>query len=107
MRASSLVLVALLPLLALGAAPAIANHHEANEPTTQSGRGSDESRPLTATFEPTPAPENQVYSGRYFFAMTRGVADSALHPAVQAPLFLLTVPIDIALVPMALVAGFF
>ena len=104
MRAKSLVLIA---LLLFAAAPALAGHHEVdNEPTsTQSGRGSDESQPLTATFEP--APEAGMYSTVYYFAMTRSLANSTVHKAVQLPLFLVTVPVDIVLLPAAAIAGFF
>jgi hypothetical protein len=39
--------------------------------------------------------------------MTRGVADSTIHPAVKAPLFLFTIPLDIVLLPFAAIGGAF
>jgi hypothetical protein len=39
--------------------------------------------------------------------MTRGVSNSTLHKAFALPLFLLTVPVDIMLLPGAAIAGFF
>lgn len=101
MRIASLVLVT---LLLLSGAPAPASGHDHGAGTTQSGQGQD-TRPLEATYEPTPEPG--AYSSRYLFAMTRGLADSALHPAVQVPLFLVTIPVDIVLLPAALIAGAF
>lgn len=103
MRIASLILAA---LLLISAAPALAHSHDGEE-TTQSGMGSDESRPLQATYEPNPDVDEGAYTGRYFFAMSRGVANSTMHPAVQAPLFLLTIPLDIVLLPVAVIAGFF
>lgn len=104
MRIITLLLTA---VLLVGAAPALAAHHEGeHEPTaTQSGQGSDGTRPLEATFEPTPEPG--IYSGKYYFAMTRGLANSTLRPAFQVPLFLVTIPLDIVLLPISAVAGFF
>ena len=60
---------------------------------------------LSADYER--AQEQPVYTDDYFFALSRGLGDSSLHPAAKAPLFLLTVPLDLALVPIAAVAGFF
>ena len=47
------------------------------------------------------------YNDSYIFAMTRGVADSTMVPAAKAPLFLLTVPLDLVLLPFAAIGGFF
>jgi hypothetical protein len=106
MRAKSLVLIA---LLLFGAAPALADHHETGvepeAPGTLSGSGSDGTRPLQATFEAPPEPG--MYTTRYYFAMTRGLSNSTLRPAFQLPLFLVTVPLDIVLLPMAALVGFF
>jgi hypothetical protein len=101
-RTTSLLFIA---LLLFGAAPALAAHHEAESSETKSGQASDESAPLQATFEPTPEPSG--YTTDYYFAMTRGVSNSTLHKAFALPLFLLTVPVDIMLLPGAAIAGFF
>ena len=108
MRASIVVLVA---VLLAGTAPALAAHHETHEhpdaehESTQSGQGSDRSRPLEATFEPTPEPGD--YTTEYYFAMTRGLANSTLITPFKVPLFLVTIPVDIVLLPAAAIAGFF
>jgi len=47
------------------------------------------------------------YNGDYLFAMTKGVASSAITPAVKPLLFLLTVPLDIVTLPFTAIAGFF
>ncbi len=53
-----------------------------------------------------PEPESG-YNSDYIFGMTRGVADSTIHPAVKAPVFLLTIPLDLALMPFAAIGGLF
>jgi ABC-type amino acid transport substrate-binding protein len=47
------------------------------------------------------------YNGDYLFAMTKGVASSAMTPALKPLLFLLTVPLDIVTLPFTAIAGFF
>lgn len=65
-------------------------------------------RELEPRYEPAPVDETRSdYNSDYIFGMTRGVADSTIHPAGKAPLFLLTVPLDIALLPFAVIGGFF
>ena len=53
------------------------------------------------------AQEPPGYNTDYFFALSRGLADSTLHPAAKVPCFVVTIPIDLALVPVAAIAGFF
>jgi hypothetical protein len=47
------------------------------------------------------------YNSQYLFGMTRGVAGSAVTPAVKPLLFLFTVPLDIVLLPFAAIGGCF
>jgi hypothetical protein len=47
------------------------------------------------------------YNASYMFGMTRSVAQSTLSIGVKAPLFLLTVPCDIVLLPFAAIGGLF
>ena len=47
------------------------------------------------------------YNNSYIFALTRGVSNSTMDPAAQAPLFLLTVPLDLVLLPFAAIGGLF
>lgn len=62
---------------------------------------------LKPTYEPRPPPEKDVYTTDYLFAITRAVSESTLVPAAQVPLYILTVPLDIAFLPMEAIAGFF
>lgn len=68
--------------------------------TTQQGT-------LQPRYQPAPVEEEGAFNSDYLFGMTRGVAESAIHPAVKAPLFLLTVPLDIVFFPFAAIGGFF
>ncbi len=47
------------------------------------------------------------FNDEYVFGLTRGVADSSMHPAVKILVFPITVPLDIALLPFEVIGGFF
>lgn len=47
------------------------------------------------------------YSWRYYFALTRGVSRSTMVTPLKPPLFLLTIPVDIVLLPFSAIGGFF
>lgn len=64
-------------------------------------------RELEPRYEPVPPPQKSWYNDQYIFAATRGVANSTLIPALKAPLFILTVPVDLICLPFAAVGGFF
>jgi hypothetical protein len=64
-------------------------------------------RELEPRYEPVPPEPEPAYKSTYIFALTRGVTGSKLRPAAQAPLLLLTIPLDIALLPFAAIGGFF
>lgn len=51
--------------------------------------------------------ERRIYNPDYLFGLSRGLARSTIVPAAKAPLFILTVPLDIALLPFAAIGGFF
>ena len=51
--------------------------------------------------------EREVYNTDYLFAATRALVKSTVVPAAKAPLFLLTVPVDIVCLPFAAIGGFF
>ena len=51
--------------------------------------------------------EHEGYNPAYLFAMTRGVAWSTITPALKPLLFLVTVPLDIVLLPFAAIGGLF
>jgi len=82
------------------------------------GRGADESiwlaqaegaeqRDLEPRYRSAPVEEVSWYNGSYIFGMTRSVAQSTIVPAGKAPLFLLTVPLDLVLLPFAAIGGLF
>jgi hypothetical protein len=101
---SSLVTLCLLgvslPVLAAGSAGQAEPIVLADAHGTRDG----ELEPRYQPREPEPEP---AYNSEYLFAMTRGVANSTIHPAGQLPLFLFTVPLDIALLPFAAIGGLF
>ena len=47
------------------------------------------------------------YNSDYIFGMSKGVANSTLHPAVKPLFFVLTIPLDLAFLPFAAIGGFF
>lgn len=47
------------------------------------------------------------YNSDYLFALTRGLANSTMHPAGKVPLFIFTLPLDVAFSPFAAIAGLF
>jgi len=66
-----------------------------------------ERRELQPRYEPAPVEPESSYNSSYIFGLSRGLADSTISPAGKAPLFLLTVPLDIVLFPFAAIGGFF
>jgi hypothetical protein len=66
-----------------------------------------EPRELEPRYQPVPPQEKSWYNSSYIFGMTRGVAESTIHPAGKVPLFLLTVPLDTVLLPFAAIGGLF
>ena len=71
---------------------------------TENGSGSGSLRP---SYEPAAVPEDEIYTTVYLFGLSRLLARSNLVPAARVPLFLFTIPLDTALLPIALIAGFF
>jgi hypothetical protein len=47
------------------------------------------------------------YNTEYIFGMTKGVANSTWIPGVKVVLFIVTIPLDIVLLPFAAIGGFF
>lgn len=69
--------------------------------------GGTEPRDLEPRYKPVPPPEKSWYNSSYIFGMTRGLANSTIHPAAKAPLFLFTVPLDLVFFPFASIGGLF
>ncbi|MEZ4333759.1 MAG: hypothetical protein R3F35_18545 [Myxococcota bacterium] len=105
---------------AVAAAPAEAAPSSAVAPTAASGTlllaqsGGTEPRELEPRY-PAPPPgdpgpyseEGPGYNSDYIFGITRSLARSTMVPAAKAPLFLFTVPLDLAFLPFELIGGFF
>ena len=72
------------------------------DPASEGGTGK-----LEARYSPREPEEKSWYNSDYIFGMTRGVTGSTLHPAAKVPLLLLTVPLDLALLPIAAIGGLF
>ena len=66
------------------------------------GRGRLEPR-----YQPREPEPKSWYNSGYAFGMTRGIAHSTVHPAVKAPIFLVTLPLDLVFLPFALIGGMF
>lgn len=62
---------------------------------------------LEPRYQPVPPQEESWYETGYLFAMTRGVANSTIVPAAKAPLYILTVPLDLVTLPFAAIGGLF
>ena len=68
----------------------------------EEGRGKLEPR-----YQPREPEPKSWYNSGYAFGMTRGIAGSTVHPAVKAPIFLVTLPLDLVFLPFALIGGMF
>ena len=51
--------------------------------------------------------DHQGYSGEYIFGLTKGIMRSTMVGALKPIVLLVTVPLDIAFLPFAVIAGFF
>lgn len=74
----------------------------AQAPESESGDGK-----LTPRYEPREPLKKPWYNSAYIFGMTRGVTGSTMHPAVKAPLLILTIPLDFVVLPFAAIGGLF
>lgn len=105
-RIGSIALVAfLLALTPSNAVSAAAG--DGGDATVVAQAGGTEPRDLEPRYKPVPPEPESSYNSSYIFALTRGVSDSTMHAAAKVPLFLLTVPLDLAFLPVATIAGFF
>ena len=64
-------------------------------------------RELEPRYQPVPPQEKSWYNSSYMFAATRGVAESTMVPAAKVSLYLLTIPFDIVVLPVAAIGGLF
>ena len=102
-------------LLLVAASTTAHAHHETSTEARSSAAplivlaqaGGTETPELEPRYEPVPPEEPDGYNEDYIFAITRALVDSTVVPAAKGPLFLLTVPLDLALLPVTLIGGFF
>jgi hypothetical protein len=87
------------------AAPRIADAIEIAQ--AEEAEEARDSRPLEPRYQPREPKKKSWYNGSYIFGMTRGVASSTIAPAGKVPLFVLTVPLDLAFLPFAAIGGLF
>ncbi len=76
---------------------------QASDPVDESGR----SRRLEPRYQPREPEPKSWYNSDYIFGITRSVADSTIAPAGKVPLFVLTVPLDLAFLPFSVIGGMF
>jgi len=55
---------------------------------------------------PSAAHAGGDFNDQYVYATTRAVSDMHAHPAAKVPLYPLTVAVDTAFLPFAVIAGF-
>jgi hypothetical protein len=66
-----------------------------------------EPRELQPRYESREPRGGNSYNDEYIFGLTRGIADSTMHPALKILVFPITVPLDFALLPFEVMAGIF
>lgn len=69
--------------------------------------GGTEPRELQPRYEPVQPQAQSSYNDEYIFGLTRGIAESTLHPVGKILLFPLTVPLDLVLLPFEAIGGLF
>lgn len=90
------------------AAPSVSSTSAVREPASAVVELAQSGGELQPRYEPAePRRSGSSYNNEYIFGITRGVADSTMHPAVKIFIFPITVPFDIAFFPFEVMAGFF
>jgi hypothetical protein len=79
----------------------------AAEPAPLMLAGAPGDRELDPRYHPAEPQSRSSYNDAYIFGLTRGVADSTMHPAVKVLLFPLTVPLDLVFLPFSAIGGAF
>lgn len=96
-----------LPVVPAAATPSgLPETAPAAAPETQLALAAPAAAPL-ALAELEQAQDASGYNSEYIFALTRGLADSSMHPAGKVPLFIFTLPLDVVFLPFAAIAGLF
>jgi hypothetical protein len=63
--------------------------------------------PYVMAYDKLDVEDRQGYNSEYIFGMTKGVMKSTLVPALKPLILIFTVPLDLAFLPFAAIAGFF
>jgi len=98
--------VALVLFVSVGVAPVV-HATAAGDAVVVAQEHGTVSGELSPRYEPVQPQPKSFYNSEYLFGMTRGVAQSTIHPAAKVPLFVLTVPLDLVFLPFAAIGGFF
>lgn len=105
----SLTLLSVLALL-LAAAPALGFSPTEPDTTLEPRLEAEQVQtysPYVMAYDKLDVEDRQGYRTEYIFGMTKGIMKSTLVPALKPVLLLFTVPLDLAFLPFAAVAGFF
>ena len=92
--------------LALGPGPTLRPVGPAQVRAERSSEPAPEPEP--SEFDPggIEDPTEKGWSGRHTFGITRSLSRSSLRPLIRTPLYLVTVPLDLVLLPVTAVVGF-
>ena len=113
LRVAIRIVPALAVLVLAATAGAAAPERVPEAPQEPAAGRTEPLRPPLAPFLDAPAQggsstsleSKSGYNTDYLFAMTRGVADSTLTPALKPLVFIVTIPLDIVTLPFALIGG--
>lgn len=105
----SLALLSIVALL-LGAAPAFAFAPSETDTTIEPRLEAEQVQtysPYVMAYDKLDVEDRQGYNSEYIFGMTKGIMKSTLVPALKPFFLIFTVPLDLAFLPFAAIAGFF
>jgi hypothetical protein len=102
------VVVAIVLLTTAGDGYGLPAGHVQSDAIELAQAGGTQPRELEPRYQPVPPePPPSWYNASYIFGLTRSVAASTMIPAAKAPLFVLTVPLDLVILPFAAIGGLF
>ena len=105
----SIALLSAVALL-LGAAPSLAFAPSETDTTLEPRIEAEQVQtysPYVMAYDKLDVEDRSGYRTEYIFGMTKGIMKSTLVPALKPVMLLFTVPLDLAFLPFAAVAGFF
>ena len=108
-RLAGMTTLALVPvlMLAIGASTIVARACAPQcERAALAQQDSRQGESHQACYDGLDLEEHSGYTSEYIFGFSKGVVRSTLSPAVKPVLLLVTVPVDLALLPFAAIGGF-